>query len=163
MGWVTLAFRGKSLLAEQHRIESELLKINSDLRLLQSEIAHFAGLSPKHHCCHHGITNPYLNAKMQTDLFIKQNAYYDSKTNQYYTFFNKKPVKFNPQEYFLKVMKQETKKYMHQMMHFMQDKENAIMQKKHQLEMKLEMIKAEKQQVDQAKKAAIQENAPQYA
>ncbi len=165
MGWVTLSFRGKSLLAEQHRIEGELLKINSDLRLLQSEMAAFSHAGARHHCCHHshGMTNPYMSAKMQTDLFIKQNAYYDSKTNQYYTFCNKKPVKFNPQEYFLNIMKKETKKYMHQMMRFMHEKETAILNKKQQLEMKLQIIKAEKQQVDSAKKAAIQENVPQYA
>ena len=112
MGWITLAFRGKTLLAEQHRIENELLKINSDLRSLQSEMAYFASTNPRHHCCHHhGVTNPYMSAKMQTDLFIRQNAFYDSKTNQYYTFHNKKPVKFNPQEYFTNILKKETKKY----------------------------------------------------
>ena len=163
MGWVTLSFRGTSLLAEQHRIEGELSKINSELLSLQSEIATFANTAGKHHCCHHGVTNPYMAAKMQTDMFIKQNAYYDAKTKQYYTFQNKKPVKFNPQEYFLNVMHHETRRYVHQMLHFMHEKEAAIMNRKLQLETKLKMVQAEREQVKQAKMEAIRESAPKYA
>ncbi len=163
MGWVTLSFKGRNLLAEQQRIEGELLQIDSDLRLLQSEMASFTEAGAKFHCCNNGVSNPYMSAKMQTDTFIKENAYFDPKTNQYYTLCNKKPVKFNPQEYFLNIMKQETKKYMEQMMHFMRDKENAIMLKKQQLEMKLQLIQAQKKQIDSAKKEAIQENVPRFA
>ena len=165
MGWVTLSFRGTTLLAEQQRIEGELMNINSELLALQSEIASFASMNGKHHCCHqhHGMTNPYMSAKMQTDMFIKQNAYFDPKTKQYYTFCNKKPVKFNPQEYFLNIMKHETKKYVDQIMRFMHEKEAAIMQKKQQLEMKLKIIQAERQQVNSAKSQAISEQAPKFA
>lgn len=163
MGWVTLSFKSRNLLAEQQRIEGELSKMDFDLRLLQSEMETFTQVGPKYHCCHSGMSSPYMSAKMQTDAFIKQNAYFDPKTNQYYTFSNKKPVKFNPQEYFLNIMKAETKKYMEQMMRFMRDKENAIVLKKQQLELKLQMLKAQKQQVDGAKKEAIQENVPKFA
>ncbi len=162
MGWVTLSFRSRNLLAEQHRIEGELQKVNSDLMALQSEIAAFSSTHHKHHCCHHGVTNPYMSAKMQTDMFLKQNAYFDPKTKQYYTFCNKKPVKFNPQEYFMHIMKEETRRYINQMLHFMHERETIFMNKKLQLEMKLKMIQAERQQVNKAKSEAIQENAPRY-
>lgn len=166
MGWVTLSLRNQTILGQKIQMEHQLMSINQKLMSLQSYASNVTNgvmnCGKPGWLGSFGVMSPFERAKIETDMFIKQNGMVDPMTGKYYILSHKGMTPISPQKVFQDFLCKASHDYIEQLRKHLHKIEKQMTHERDQLSLRIKMLQAEYDANKQAISSSIQASAPKY-